>query len=235
MDEDGLKDLVIGKRNGTISYYRNTGVYADPVFTLVTDSLGQVVVRNPDLSIFGYCTPHFFKDINGEIYLFAGSEFGDIFYYSGIKNNLNGKFKLVMKNYLWIDEGLRSAVAVGNLNNDEYPDMVVGNYSGGLSYFDGTTAPPAGFGDLEKTGEFNLFPNPATNFITIIPTGNEKEKDLIFSIFDITGQKVMEIDQPHQNKIIEISKLKKGVYFVKIVSLRDKSTNNFSTLKFVKL
>ena len=235
MDEDGLQDLVIGKRNGTISYYRNSGTSADPVFTYITDSLGQVDVRNPNLSIFGYCAPHFFRDINSEIYLFAGSEFGDIFYYSGIKNNLDGEFKLIMKNYLWIDEGLRSAVAVGNLNNDGYPDMIVGNYSGGLSYFDGTTAPPAGFGDWGKTSEFYLYPNPATNFIVINSTDPEKYKHLSFSIFNITGRKVMEIDQLHQNKKIEISKLKKGIYFVKIDCLQDKSTGNFSTLKFIKL
>ena len=235
LDEDGLQDLVIGKRNGTISYYKNTGTSADPVFTLITDSLGQVDVRNPNLSIFGYCTPHFFKDINEKIYLFAGSEFGDIFYYSGIKNNLDGEFKLVMKNYLWIDEGLRSTVAVGDLNNDEYPDMIVGNYSGGLSYFDGTTAPPAGLGDWEKTSEFNLYPNPATNFIVINSNNPEKYKDLCFSIFNITGRKVMEVYQLHQSKKIDISKLKKGVYFVKIVSLQDKLTDNFSTIKFIKL
>jgi hypothetical protein len=235
LDEDGLQDMVIGKRNGTIRFYKNTGTLSNPDFVFITDSLGQVDVRNPNLSIFGYCIPHFFNDSTGKIYLFAGSEFGEIYYYSGINDNLDGEFELVMKNYLWIDEGLRSAVTTGNLNNDDFPDMIVGNYSGGLSYFDGTTAPPAKTENRKQASFIKIFPNPATNFIVIQTSNHKTYSRIIYSIFDITGRKMMEPDELFQYKTVDISKLKKGVYFIRIINSSDHSAENISILKFIKL
>jgi hypothetical protein len=234
LDGDGLQDLVIGKRNGTISYYKNNGTSTSPEFSFITDSLGQVNVRNANLSVFGYCTPHFFADDDGKIYLFAGSEFGEIFYYTGINNNLDGEFKLVMKNYLWIDEGLRSAVAIRNLNADDFPEMIVGNYSGGLSYFDGTPAPPAGFGEQKITGDFILFPNPATSFLSIQTFHPENFGNLNITIFDIMGRKMAGFKSVQLKKNIDISQLKPGIYFVKICETSNISMVKPGILKFIK-
>jgi hypothetical protein len=234
LDEDGLQDLVTGKRNGTISYFKNTGTSTSPIFTLITDSLGKVDVRNPNLSVYGYCIPHFFKNDNGEIQLFAGSEFGEIYYYTGINNNLDGAFKLVMKNYLWIDEGLRSAVAVEKLNDDEFPDMIVGNYSGGLSYFKGTTAPPAGFDDQEISGNLILFPNPAGNFLHIQSSHPIDSKAFTITIFDICGRLADGVENFQIMNSLDISQLKPGIYFVKVSEISGTPDKKPITLKFVK-
>jgi len=234
LNEDGLQDLVIGKRNGTISFYQNFGTLSNPEFIFITDSLGNVDVRDPDLSIFGYCVPHFFQDETGEIHLFAGSEFGEIYYYDGINNNLDGEFKLVMKNYLWIQEGLRSAVAIGNLNDDENPDMIVGNYSGGLSYFEGTTAPPAGFENQQLAEEFFLFPNPAGEHLCIRPLKPVNYKVFNIQIHDLKGNTIIEAENVQLKKNIDISKLKKGLYFIRITDVSNKYNPEFSTLKFIK-
>jgi hypothetical protein len=191
LDGDNLKDLIVGKQNGTISFYKNTGSESNPEFFFVTDSLGRVDVRNPNLSTFGYCLPHFFKNADGEIQLFAGSEFGRIYYYDNIQNNLDGEFNLVMPNYLWINEGLRAAVAITNLNSDNYPDMLVGNYSGGLSYFKGTTPPPAGNSEtINLDFGINIFPNPTRDYINI-----NYPKDMDFEVsrirlLDFTGKEI---------------------------------------------
>ncbi len=234
LDEDGLQDLVIGKRNGTLSLYKNNGTTTSPEFDFTTDSLGYVDVRDADLSVFGYCIPYFFKDDNGEIHLFAGSEFGDIYYYSGINNNLDGKFKLVMKNYLWIDEGLRSAVAVGNLDADDFPDMIVGNYSGGLSYFDGTPAPPAGFGKQEMIKNFILYPNPAGDYLNIQTIYNESFRNFNITVFDISGKKMVGFKNIQMKKNIDISQLKPGIYFIKIHEISNDPEVKSGSLKFIK-
>ena len=142
LSNDSLFDLVIGNQNGTLVYYKNTGTKTNPVFTHVTDSLGWVVVARHWQSVYGYSVPCFFKDSTNHFRLFVGSESGYIYYYKDIDGNLSGHFTLKDSMLLYINEGSRSAVAVGNLNNDSYPDMIVGNYSGGLSFFKGVTPPP---------------------------------------------------------------------------------------------
>ena len=234
LDDDDLVDLVIGKRNGTISFYKNTGSANAPTFTFTTDSLGKVNVRNPNLSVYGYCAPHFYKDVNGKIYLFAGSEFGEIYFYSGINENLDGEFKLVMKNYQWIDEGLRSALTIGNLNNDGYPDMIVGNYSGGLSYFDGTTAPPAGFTEHLSSDIFFVYPNPAGNSLSIRTHGSNNYESLTILILDISGKEAMRMKNFQLKKNVDISELRKGIYLIKIFDPSKSKHQTTATLKFIK-
>lgn len=215
---NGLPDLVVGKRNGTITFYQNTGTLDNPVFTFVTDSLGGVNVRNPNLSIYGHCIPHFFRDNNGKTHLFAGSEFGEVYYYSGIDNNLEGQFKLVMKNYLWIDEGLRSAVAVANLNGDNFPDMILGNYSGGLSFFDGTIPPPAGNNESSiPEVDIRVFPNPTYDIIFIEMQEKTGLQMTGFVLFDFTGQEKMRSPfEPGTRQSLDIKKYPAGVYLLQI-------------------
>jgi hypothetical protein len=215
LDKDGLMDLIIGKRNGTMSWYKNTGTNSDAVFTLITDSLGAVDVRNPNLSIFGYCIPHFYRDNNGTTHLFAGSEFGEIYYYNTIDNHLDGSFTLVMKNYLWIDEGLRSAVAIDDLDGDEYPDMLVGNYSGGLNYYKGGTPPPAGISaNARYTSNIHIFPNPANDFITIVLPPDAGMTSTNLRILDFLGkEKKVIFDQTNR---IYVGDLPEGIYLLQI-------------------
>lgn len=215
LNNDGLKDLLVGKRNGTISFYQNTGNNSNPEFTLVNDSLGMVDLRNPNLSIFGYCIPHFYRDGQGKIHLFAGSEFGEIYYYDNIENNLDGEFNLVMKNYLWIDEGLRSAVAIGNLDGDNFPEMIVGNYSGGLSYFKGTTAPPAAVSEnKENNWGIRVFPNPANDFISIDYPANSIFTFDEIKLLDFSGKEI-NAKFENQNRIF-VGKLPDGIYLLQI-------------------
>ncbi len=215
LDKDGLTDLIIGKRNGTIAWYQNTGNLTDPVFALITDSLGSVDVRNPNLTIFGYCVPHFYRDKNDVTHLFAGSEFGEIYYYDNIDNNLDGSFNLVMKNYLWIDEGLRSAIAIDDLDGDEYPDMLVGNYSGGLNYYKGNIPPPAGIS--AKPGyepDIRIFPNPANDFITIATPENSNITLTDARILDFWG-KEKRITFDRSNRIFT-GDLPEGIYLLQL-------------------
>jgi len=235
LNSDGLPDLAVGKRNGTISYYENTGSFTQPEFSFKTDSLGGVDVRDPNLTVDGYCVPYFYHDKDGQIHLFAGSEFGDIYYYTGIENNLEGQFKLVTKKLLGINEGLRSAVSISNLNSDLYPEMIVGNYSGGLSFFKGTEPSSPGIFENQKTESLlQIFPNPAFDFVFIHFRDNLDFQFTQIDILDISGRKLQSIsDGITLKNPFDISNLDNGIYFLNIHFNTSKIDNQIETHKLL--
>ena len=235
LNEDGLTDLICGRRNGTLVYFENTGTQQIPVFTLTTDSLGKVDVRNPNLSIFGYAIPYFFYGNDGKIKLFVGSEFGKNFYYKNIEENLNSAFTPGDLSLAWINQGLRSSMAVGNFNGDNFPDMIIGNYSGGLSYYKGVTPPPAGYQEHHPTSfSFNIYPSPARDFIFIVLENTSQDNSELI-IYNLLGKTVLKKSIAPSNEItcINISGLVNGIYFCRIQQKLKTTFGSISSKKFI--
>ncbi|MEI6062592.1 MAG: T9SS type A sorting domain-containing protein, partial [Bacteroidota bacterium] len=217
LDQDGLTDLVCGKRNGALSFYKNTGTPKIPSFSLVSETFGGVDVTNTQLSNYGYSVPCFYKDKSGETILFAGSEFGDIFVYDQVDNNLDGNFR-ALGTLPGIKEGWRSGVALGNLNNDSLADMMVGNYSGGLGLFFGTSDKIFGSGDLVPSINSFLMitPNPAAGNVRVSLHGRlpAQAENVIIRGMD-GGIKARFLHHEfHEN--IDVSGLPNGIYLVSV-------------------
>lgn len=228
LDNDGLTDLLIGKRDGRVSYYRNTGTKYIPQFTLVTDTLGGVDVTNTNLSYYGYMVPCFYKDKQGDVKLFAGSEFGDVYVYDHIKDNLDGKFRL-LGTLPGIKEGLRSAVALGNLNNDTITDMLVGNYSGGLDLFMGKPDKIFGIGKANPhSTKLLVSPNPATEIVSVTSEGTLVEGQTDILLRTIDGKIIRKYSHMRLPAQLDVSGLHNGVYTLSIFT-----PNGWATTKLV--
>jgi hypothetical protein len=217
LDRDTRTDLVTGKMNGTLSYYRNTGTATLPEFTFVTDLLGGVDVTNTDLSLDGYSTPCIFES-DDEYRLFVGSEFGQIFYYKDMEGNLSGEFNLVTDNLLYIDEGSRIGVATWNYNADPYLDMIIGNFSGGVSHFRGVSPLPLIHQDgLSKDRHIKVYPNPATGEFRIELQQQEWHRGTSLRILDLYGREFFTGDFTASRIIvISLSGWAKGMYVVEV-------------------
>ena len=71
--------------------------------------------------------------------------------------------------------------------------------------------------ELQKSIEYKVFPNPSNDFINL-ELSIEKFKnfhDLKFEIISVSGQKV-HVDITNHKKRIDVSKLKEGIYMLKI-------------------
>ena len=211
LNNDFIKDLAIGTRGGTITYYENTGNASSPEFTWKTDSLGHVKAPGY-LSNTGYSAPFFYRE-NGVIKLIMGSETGDLLYYTSIINNLGGTFEETTGPASEIREGMRSVPARGDINNDHLPDLMLGNYRGGLSFFKGDSInPDTGFPD---DIEVLIYPNPAYDQLTIEIVVSTDEFDV--TIFNGIGQSLYSVKRFNTNKAtINVSNWASGSYVVEV-------------------
>ncbi|MEE4261040.1 MAG: T9SS type A sorting domain-containing protein [Bacteroidales bacterium] len=221
LDKDGKTDLLIGEKGGNINYYRNTGTNSQPDFEFITDSLGKINVTDPMISLHGYSTPWFFRSNQNETQLIVGSEQGQIFYFTNIDGNLEGKFTLSedLNNLLdttgvSFDRGMRTAAAIADISQNGAFEMIVGNYSGGLEYFNGSADVSPGFNENLAGGNIIIYPNPAGLSITIKSDGPEIKS---ISVFDMTGQLLFQknlVSANIQRYSVDVSQFKKGVYMV---------------------
>lgn len=75
IDRDGDKDLFIGKQDGKISFYRNTGNAQNPAFSLVTTEYAGISVHS------GSCPEFFDFDNDSDLDIFAGNIKGGLFFF----------------------------------------------------------------------------------------------------------------------------------------------------------
>lgn len=223
LDRDGKNDLLIGNRKGVIHYYRDVSMSNVPNFELVTNLLGGVNVCNESISYFGYSTPCFFRNNADETVLFCGNEQGNIFYFKNIDGHLDGTFSLALESVYElhgilrnsIKEGVRVSPSVGYVNNDLWPDLLVGNWAGGVAWFSGVEPPDSTtiIDGKEHTEEpFIIFPNPAEDYFLIKNNGEWILENAQLHLYDITGTLVLTKKIIDNLQIVNISTLASGLY-----------------------
>ena len=242
LDKDGTIDLIIGERKGNINFYKGSPGDQWMEFTLVTDSLGKINVTDPNLYLDGYSVPHFFRDKSGNTLLLVGSRQGEIYFYTGIDNNLSGSFSIsdTLGEYLGLpglktDRGYLTSAMVRDLDGDGTPEMLAGNFSGGLEYLS-MAAPPqvSGTGEGNVAGEgFRLFPNPAQRQVSVVLNSDcDGYLDRI-RLMDIRGNVVLdEAPSGVRGATLDISGISSGMY---IISITVSSLNNTKTVIYRKL
>ncbi|MCP4294918.1 MAG: VCBS repeat-containing protein [Proteobacteria bacterium] len=132
-DNDGDLDLVVGQKNGTLSFFLNKGDRFFPDWQFTERSFQLIDIGGESAPIF--------VDMNGngDLDLVIGSANPTVFHY---ENKIQGK-----KRILWnrstnifnfsklIITGNRASMTTGDLDNDGDAELIVGEKSGNLNYF----------------------------------------------------------------------------------------------------
>jgi hypothetical protein len=218
VNEDTSPDLLVGKANGSLQYWKNTGTAGNPLFTLEESEflgIGSSVTRqNPAVAVGDL-------DADGTADLVLGDQSGRLQIIPDFKNATHADDALteLIYNNLAEETGSRNLggriwPTTANLFNATKPMILVGTNSGGLHLLkstEGTTLP--------KTPQIDVYPNP------IAQSGDEMihirlDRPANMYITTLLGQVVGEATplQAFQTYRFTTGTLKRGVYLLRFVT-----------------
>jgi uncharacterized protein (DUF2141 family) len=175
-DGDGDLDLFVGKSDGTVAYFQNIGTRQDGAWELRE-------ARFNILDSGGFAAPAF-ADVNGDgapDLLLAGDG-EQIAYYTRRPQDPTSPLWLEDKNVLQVRRlgGFSSNVhvAVGDLNADAKPDLLVGTRGGELFYYENVGTPQA---PAFRSPTAPLLPTPQRAFAApaLVDIDGDGDLDLI--------------------------------------------------------
>ncbi len=224
---DGQLDLVVGEDNGSLNFFRNNGTLTVPDYSNIQTSFGNVIVQQNGSSV-GFSVPCFVKLNNSTTWtLLVGCEGGSLFQYDNIENNIAGTFNLVDSSFANIQVGSFSAPTSADLNNDGIPELAVGNYRGGITVFDTSSAHNyTSASDFSDDWELELYPNPSSDLVRLSANHEISKAEL----FDAIGHKLftLVINNSYEFEL-NTSQLSPALYVIRITG-----ANGSCAIKFVK-
>ncbi|MBU2650757.1 MAG: T9SS type A sorting domain-containing protein [Bacteroidetes bacterium] len=241
IDEDGLTDLIIGEKAGTLNYYRNTGTAQSASYSLEDDFWGEINVTDPMISNFGYSTPFLFYDQQGRLDLVVGSEQGSIFYFPNVLAHTGNPFppsdslfSLISNQPFEILKGWRMSATLADIDQDNKMEMICGNLSGGMHFYPDVNQPVVnGNQENQINNRVQVFPNPANDNLGI--SLNPGMLPANISFVDSRGKvliKWLEKNQLHSH--IDISNFVNGVYFLEVQPANNPQTRIIKKLIIIK-
>ncbi|NND94297.1 MAG: T9SS type A sorting domain-containing protein [Flavobacteriales bacterium] len=215
LDNDGLLDLLVGERNGNINYLRNTGNLEEYEFTLIEDTIGDIVT-DQDANLIGYSAPWFHRDSDGNVDVIFGTETGKLFYCDNIDTDPFLNWPITDSSAFDVFNGRRACPIMVDLDDDDKLDILNGNQSGGIGLYMGGSE-PSSITEVFNDIEIKIYPNPSDNYLTLESTGNIL---LIgYEIFDLSGKTVdSERISPSNILTIDATKFSSGLYLIKVQS-----------------
>lgn len=221
LDGDLDLDLVIGEENGNLNYYENVGNQTNFSFREQSSAFGGIELSEWFTTV-GNSIPTLFKNSNGHIQLFVGSERGALYHYNGIDGNLLGAFNLVDSVVSNINIGPNCAPAIGLLNHDTLLDLIIGTKRGGLGLYYGTSDSSVGIESSRNKAPITIYPNPTNDILHI--SGLNNLNSSTFTIYDLSGRTVL---TQKAAKSIHLTTLARGTYLLSIFSEKESHSYKF--------
>jgi hypothetical protein len=218
LDRDGKLDIVSGDKNGFINLYKNIGTTNSAAFSSIPseDTLGRIILQSPGYTD-GYSVP-FVYDSAGTYRLAASNMAGNVYFYGNIDGNILGAYTLIDSLYDVTESSrIRFNVSVGggDLNNDGFCDLVIGQSSGGAQLWyqhNGTSD----ISSPESQLQFSVYPNPAHDNLLIVFDDNDARSLSRLVLMDQLGRSVTQMDSWHNRVNLSLRGLSSGIYFLKM-------------------
>jgi len=238
IDNDNDYDLFVGKVDGAIRYYENTGNAQNLILTLVTENYEWINVGDA-------ARPYFYDiDDDGDFDLFVGCASGEdstgFYYFENIGTPYQADYAPGI--YGWGQAYVRYTVSVpcfADIDNDTDGDLFIGTWNGGVAFYrnmliDNSVNREPG----TVIRSFTLqpcHPNPFNSSTAITFTINQSS-EIKLAIYNQLGQEVETLDTGHwtlgkQAVVWDASRFSSGVYYISLESNQQKQTRKVILLK----
>lgn len=217
INDDALPDLIVGRQNGSLQYWQNTGTATFPSYTLINNAylgLGPSVLRQSLSAAVG--------DLNadGLPELVLGDQTGKIMIINDFKNATDAGtgirdvlYNPLTQGYESRDLGGRVWPAVANLFSTNKPALAIGNILGGIHLLKHDESTP-----LPETPQIDVYPNPVVKadspiiFVSV-------DRPAIGYVATIVGQELGTpiLFQGQQLYQYRVDDLKPGVYVLHVL------------------
>ena len=214
LDDDGLKDLLIGEKNNQLNFFKNIGTTGMPKFSPEpsifpnTDQAGKIFTSNDFPTQNG--APFLIRS-QGKFIMLMGTEDADIIAYDQIEGNIYNTFNLLYSKTGNINQGRKVTVALADIDHDDYYEMAVGNERGGIVFYNTIfkTDSVSSIGDAEHAAKnIELYPNPASTSLFV----KTNDDSMALSLESILGNHIMVLTA---NQVNQLPPLPSGMYLVK--------------------
>ncbi|WP_422370993.1 calcium-binding protein [Hoeflea sp.] len=156
LDGDGDADLILGRADGTVGFFENTGTSLQPAYTARTGT------ANPfdGIDIGSSSRPAFHDlDADGDLDLVVGTQLGTLEYFENTGTGLAPVYTARTGSanpFNGIDIGAASTPVFGDLDHDGDLELVIGQEGGGLDYYENVAVPVTSV-FTQRTGAANPF------------------------------------------------------------------------------
>jgi hypothetical protein len=216
VNQDGAKDLLIGKSTGALQYWKNLGA---PGFYNLTLNNGAYLGLGSSISRQSLSVYSSDLDADGKEDLVTGDQYGKLSVYKNFRAFDTAEqpatgfiYNSISKTYESKNLGARIWPTVANLFNTDKPALVVGTTLGGLIVLKND-----GGQQLFEEPQLTISPNP-------LPKGDplsiRSDRDVLLQVFSIMGQKMSEpVPVPaHQDFSLPINVVAPGMYIARFTT-----------------
>lgn len=238
IDGDGDLDLFVGKGDGRIAFYRNTGTAQQWSYVLESTSFQNITV--------GFNAKPVFHDVNanGRMDLLVGSMEGKLFHYRNEGPDGNPTFVLLTDNFGNINPAMELAPALVDIDADGDPDLIVGNLRGGLEFYRNTTSTSVRENESSQRPAHTFlhqnYPNPFNPETRIVYIVGSREL-VTLKVYDVLGREIAtlvdEVKDPGEYEVTfstadgNAAGLASGVYLYRLHSGGYTETRKFVVIR----
>lgn len=225
INRDGKLDLLVGNYRGRIVYYQNVGTTFQANFQLVSNAFGNINLSAADP---GWAKPRISDfNSNGNFDLVVGGIDGHLHFYPDIENQLLGTFSAQNNAFYYHETGIyadsrltnHSNPCIGFINQDNLPDLIVGNERGGLTAFANNLQQLSVEPLSSLSQQIVLYPNPTQTGKFTIDWRQEPSAQITeLEILDLHGRKVPFIWEKSPSTVSSLTLTHPGLYLVSIIT-----------------